>query len=126
MINHTSDTLGYPWVRYQTRFLMCAAQMRMKTYRSLKSNEILRGFDADVFTDIYIGYLRKKQLIENYYYYFIFLSVISKNRHGVFQCSNIRSIQCIGQKNLEHIKLAILTCSLADKRRHFCDYRKVF
>lgn len=35
---------GTPGFRYQTRFLMCTAQMRMKTYRSLKSNEILRSF----------------------------------------------------------------------------------
>lgn len=74
---HLGDTRGFAAIK---RFLMCAAQVRMKTYGNLKSH---KTFDADVFAHLY-RMPPKKQLIENYYYYYSVGNKWKLNKHNVF------------------------------------------
>lgn len=99
---HLGDTRGFAAIK---RFLMCAAQVRMKTYGNLKSH---KTFDADVFTHLYWMLLKKKQLIENYcyYYYSVGKWKLRLNIMFFFYCS-IFAVYIVPIQILERIKLAI-------------------
>lgn len=120
---HLDDTRGFAAIK---RFLMCAAQVRMKMYGNLKSH---KTFDADVFAHLYRMPPKKTTNWELLLLLlFIYYSIINENWSNTiffFYYFHIHSIHWSKMWNALNLQY-VLTCGLADKCQYFYDFRKVF